>query len=231
MNVVTNAGAIRGVVITTKHGHRIASAGGGLENQRYQVGFRLMALAQLPVRVGPRSIEITQANRLQPVGTIEILKDLLDHPLAQPIRVDRCLAVRFVDGYIQRVAVHRSAGREHQPLDARIHHGLQQCQGSRYVVLIVLARGAHRLAHLNERREVEDRIEVAFGEQHIQRTLVGNVQLGPLHSRARRHEVRYHHIMTRGQQMLDHVRADIPCATDNQKLHPCLLDAAVVQTQ
>ncbi|MNP45801.1 hypothetical protein D3C76_1397530 [compost metagenome] len=66
-------------------------------------------------------------------------------------------------------------------------------------------------------------VEVANGEQHIQGRLVDDVQLGPLDAGAGRNQVCHHHLMAGTEQVLDHVRANVACATDNQELHPHLL--------
>ncbi|MNV56264.1 hypothetical protein D3C71_1485370 [compost metagenome] len=137
--------------------------------------------------------------------------------------------MRFVDRHVVRVAVNGRAGRKHQVPDTGIHHGLQEGKGGRDIVLVILAGHADRLAHLDERGKVEHGVETANTKQHIQGGFVGDVQFHPLDAGAGRDQVRHHHLMARNEQVLDHVRANVACATDNQKLHPCLLDSAVVQ--
>ncbi|MNJ50450.1 hypothetical protein D3C77_457220 [compost metagenome] len=124
MDIVTNAGAVGRAVITTKDGDRCTAAGSGLKDQWNQVGFRFMAFAQLPVRVSTGGVEVAQAHRLQPVGMVEVLKYLLHHPLAAPIRIDRRLGVFFVDRHILWIAIDGCARGEYQRADPGADHGL-----------------------------------------------------------------------------------------------------------
>lgn len=85
MHVVADTGAIRGIVIPAKYRYRLTPARGGLQDQRDQVGFRLVAFTQLAIRVSTGGIEVTQAYRLQAIRPVEVLENLLDHPFAQPV--------------------------------------------------------------------------------------------------------------------------------------------------
>ncbi|MNP21067.1 hypothetical protein D3C76_1136720 [compost metagenome] len=68
---------------------------------------------------------------------------------------------------------------------------------------------------------------MANAEQHIQRSFVGNIELGPLDAGARRNQVRHHYLMAGTEQVLDHVRANVARATHYQIFHPHLLESAV----
>jgi hypothetical protein len=63
---------------------------------------------------------------------------------------------------------------------------------------------------------MEHRIEVTDAKQHIQCGFVGDVELGPLDAGPGEDQVCHHHFMAGGQQVLDHVRANVACTTDNQ---------------
>ncbi|MNP67213.1 hypothetical protein D3C76_1630140 [compost metagenome] len=90
-------------------------------------------------------------------------------------------------------------------LDIGADHGLNQGQRGSDVVLVVLAGLADRLAHLDEGREMEDRVEVVIGEQPVQCTCVGDIQLDPFDIGRRCLDICHHHFMSVVHQVLDHV--------------------------
>ena len=70
MNVVADAGAVVGWIIVAKNGDGIAGRDGA-EQQRDQMRFRVVLFAELPVRIGPRCVEITQPDAAQSVDLVE----------------------------------------------------------------------------------------------------------------------------------------------------------------
>ncbi|MNF77725.1 hypothetical protein D3C84_598760 [compost metagenome] len=124
VDVIANTGAVRRVVIPTKHGDGFASARGRLQDQWQQVGFRFMAFTQLSFRVGAGGIEVAQAHRFKTVGAVEVFQYLLHHPLAAAIRVDGGLGMFFVDGHVYRVTIDGGGRGKNQVFDLRAHHGL-----------------------------------------------------------------------------------------------------------
>ncbi|MCY1440756.1 hypothetical protein D9M71_570410 [compost metagenome] len=102
----------------------------------------------------------------------------------------------FVDRNILRAAIDGGARGKNQLVDACSHHGLQQCQRRRHVVLVVLARVSDRLAHFYKRGEVQHRIKLIFGEQGIEGSTVSDVQFDPPDIAPGGRVIGDHHVMT-----------------------------------
>ena len=60
MDVVTNTGAVLGVVVVTKDGDELTLAIWHLQNQRNQMGFRVVCLTDFAGDMGAAGIEIPQ---------------------------------------------------------------------------------------------------------------------------------------------------------------------------
>ncbi|MNJ50449.1 hypothetical protein D3C77_457210 [compost metagenome] len=77
---------------------------------------------------------------------------------------------------------------------------------------------------------MEHCIKVIFGEQGVQRMGISDVQFDPFDDRPGGGSVCNYYVVASTEQVLDHVRTDVACAADNQKLHPNLLASVGVQT-
>jgi hypothetical protein len=116
MHVVADAGAIGGWTIVAKDLQVRAASTHYVEQQRDQVGFGGVIFPETIGRVGASSIEITKYYTRQAVGGSEVDEQLLDHPLAAAIWIDRLLRTAFADGDVLGVrnSVGGAGAGEHQ---------------------------------------------------------------------------------------------------------------------
>ena len=150
VHVVADAGAVGGAVVLSEHRDVGPFSCSRLQHQRNQVGFWFVPLTQLPLRISASGVEIAQADRLEPVGPVVVLKGLFDHQLAAAVRVDRPFGVVFADLVALRITKHRSRRGKNETLNACRCHGIQQGQRVCEVVAVVLAGRLHGFADLNE---------------------------------------------------------------------------------
>ena len=108
MHVVADAGAIGGGVIVAKDLQVRAAPTHRVEQQRDQVGFGGVIFPEPTGWVGSSSIEIAENYTRQAVGGSEVAEQLLHHPLAAAVWVDRLLRAAFADGDV--LGVRNSVG-------------------------------------------------------------------------------------------------------------------------
>jgi hypothetical protein len=75
---------------------------------------RFVALSQLALWISTRSVEITQANRLQAISCIVASKNLLNNTLGPAVRIDRLLRMALIDGCVLRLAESSGSGGKNQ---------------------------------------------------------------------------------------------------------------------
>ena len=106
---------------------------------------------------------------------------------------------------------------------ARVEDRIEEIDRGDEVVPVVAARIRDRLAHLDARREMKDRIDTAQGVAHG----VAIPHVGSNEDGLRRHGVAMPRreivddddVMPRVDEHVDHVRADVPGATRDQDVH------------
>ena len=98
MHVVADAGAIGGGVIVAVDLQVRAAPTHCVEQQRDQVGFGGVIFPEPTGRVGASSIEISEDHTGQAVGGSEVAEQLLHHPLAAAVWIDRLLRAALTDG-------------------------------------------------------------------------------------------------------------------------------------
>ena len=198
VDVVADAGAIGGGIVAAIHLDRGPPAGQGLQHQGDQVGFRVVVLADVTGGVGAGGVEVAEDHAGLAVGGAEIGQQLLHHPLAAAVGVDRLLGGALADGDVlgNRDAVGGAGGAEHQrnrraAPQALLAQGLEQHQGVAQIVAVVLGRLAHALAHVGVGGEVQHglhrsggQLGVGTGEQGIEQGAVAQLAH---HQRHRQH--------------------------------------------
>ena len=87
MNVITQAGTVWCGVVFTKYFYRCPFPGSHLQDQRDQVGLRLMPFTDVALSVCPRRIEITQAALVHLGGLADIVQNMLNGELGSAVGV------------------------------------------------------------------------------------------------------------------------------------------------
>src|SRR6185312_1568474 len=221
VNVVADAGAVRGGVVVAEDGDRGPLAGGGFEHQRDQVAFGLVALAAASGGAG--GIEVAQGKVMQAAAGVPG-QQALEEELAQPVGAGggegRSFSERRGAGRVD------SGGRaEHQAADAGALHGFEQSHRLQGVVVEVLVRLAHRLAHLDEGRHMDDRLDLVLAQHALQLGLIADVALDPAGGGRHRIAVAVGEVVVDGdrvaplEQGFSHRAADVAGAACNEDIH------------
>src|SRR5215831_3674027 len=95
MYIVPNTRSVSRIVIRPKDRHVCAPPTRYSEYERDQMGLRVVAFAQLALRVRPRRIKIAQADPAQPVRRAASLEHTLDKKLTLTIRINRVEGMLF----------------------------------------------------------------------------------------------------------------------------------------
>lgn len=175
MDVVPDAGSVRGFVIRPENLHIGPLAGGDVEDQRDQVRFRIVALAYVGIGVSPGGVEIAKVDVFDPVGIVVVLEDLLDHELAPAVGIDGRLGVVFRERNALRHAVGGTGGRKDNVRDMEFAHCIEEVHGVHNVVAIVFRRIGDRLAHVGEAAKVHNGLDRVLAEAEPELLAVGEV--------------------------------------------------------
>ena len=183
-----------------------------------------MLLADLAVRTGTRSIEITQRGKAQILGTTDVPQHALDRQLGAAIDIDRGLRLILGQRQALRVAVGGAGGRDDEVGAARPRHRLQQGDHAPDIIVPEAKRFALALTHLDIGGKVHHAIGFVRGEGCIKIGRIANVandQGPPAHGVfvARRQIVEHHRLIAPRSQRLAHMRTDISCTTHYQYPH------------
>ena len=108
MDVIAYAGAILGGIVGPEDMDRFSASRGCLQDQRNQMRFRIVGLAQIFRRAG--RVEITKAAIPEPVNAVQPCEHLLHQQLGFAINVGGPKRLVFRDGHPLRVAVEGRRG-------------------------------------------------------------------------------------------------------------------------
>ena len=122
----------------------------------------LVVLAELAARA--RDVEVAQRDRAEPVRAALVGDHAVDRELRVAVGVDRVGRQRLGHRHLVGLAVDRAGGGEHEPLDARLAHRVEQVERRDEVAAVVALGMLDRLGDECERGEVQDRVE-ALGER------------------------------------------------------------------
>ena len=168
MDVIPDAGAVRGFVIGPEYGDVLPHAQGRVKDKGDQVRFRLMPFPHVAIRVRTGCVEIPERHVTEVIGAGIIRQDLLYHELAPAVGIDGLLRVVFRYGDFDRVAENRGSGRKNEPVDAVLPHHLEEIDGVLHIVDVIFLGILHRFSHVGEGAEVHDRRYAAPGKNRAE---------------------------------------------------------------
>ncbi len=154
VNVVADAGAVRGGVVGSVDLERPDFPCDSHQNPRDQVGFRIVILADPPVGRAAAGVEIAEAGGAEPPGVVAILENTLHHELAVTVRIDGVLRVGFINGDPHRCAIGGAGGGEDENFALVLLHDLEQGDGLGRVVPVIFQRICNRFTDVGEGREM-----------------------------------------------------------------------------
>ncbi len=225
VDVVAQARAVRRRIIRAEHFHARPHAERGLDRDLDQVGSIRRRLAGATLRVRTADVEIAEHHVAQ-VGRLgRVLEHPLDHQLRPTVGVDRDRRDVFRHRVDRRVAVNGSRRGEHELLDAALDRAGEKraCHGR--IVEVVPERVRDRVRHYDLRREVDDGLHAAPGDQLAHERLVAEVadhELDVFRQRpaeARGQVVEYHDRLAAIDEFPHHVAADVARAARHQNRH------------
>ncbi len=157
VNVVTDTGTIRGVVVGAKNLDAFDFSRHGHHHARNEVGLRIVIFADFPVGRTTTGIKVAQASAAQSPRTVAILENPLHHQFAAAIGIDGVLLVRFCDWQFVRHSVSGAGRGKHEHLASEFLHHLKQLDRLRRVVLVILERIRHRFPHVGVGSKMDHR--------------------------------------------------------------------------
>ena len=163
MDVIPDAGAIGGGVVSTKDVELFQLAHGYLGDIGHQVvGDAVGVLADETTFVGADGVEVAQQSHVQGgIGLAVVHENLLDEQLGGTIGIGGAAGGEVLtDGHRGGIAVHGGGGGEYKVLHVVGPHGVEQHQGAGEVVGVVFQGLGNALTHGLETGEVDDRINV-----------------------------------------------------------------------
>ncbi len=154
IHIIADAGPVPGIVICPEQAE-FPSINKRSENIRNQMGLRVVRLSYTAKGIGADHVEIPQTDAAYAIGKTIVIHHVLDVQLGRPVRIDRILRVRFIDGSAYRLPVDGGGRREHHFVHAMRPHGVQKIHSANDVVTIILAWIPHGLRHLGGRGHMD----------------------------------------------------------------------------
>ena len=155
MDIVTDAGTIGCVVVRAVDTNGFTLAVRYLQNQRNQVAFGVVCLADCAAFVSTAGVEVTQGHKPHTVSICCPLEHFLHRKLCFAVRVGRAGAVAFENRDVLRFAIGSGCGGEHDFVNVIFHHGIEQNLRAAEVVVIVFQRICHAFANKRICRKVD----------------------------------------------------------------------------
>ena len=194
-----------------------------LEDVGDEVRLEAMVFAEFFARA--RGVEVAKRHKLQAMNLLVPLENFFEHQLGLAVRIDRALRHILRYGHAVGRPVGRTGGTEDKFLHPALDGGVGELEGVDDVVVKVLFRVGHGLAHKRVGREVHDGVGPGglHGAQEVAlRFGLAQNKPGPrIHSRA----VAFGQIVvnrdgvTGVEEFLDANRADVTRAARDEDVH------------
>ena len=229
MDVVSNTGAVLGVVVIAKNRNVLALSVGNLQNQRNQMRFRIVRLADFTGDMGATGVEVAQRYKPQAMCLPHPFEHLFHAQLGLAVAVGRLGLVRLQNRHALRLAVCRSCRRKNNLVNAVRHHGFQQNLCAAQIVVIIFERIGHGFADERICRKMNDAVNVFRFKNGIHKFAIANVTLIKFCLRMHRFDVSGLQIVRNDDvapcvyQFIYGVRANVARAAKYQNCHICFL--------
>src|SRR5690625_3794258 len=223
VDVITNAGPVRRVVIIPENAYRLPPPLGDLEHERYQVRLGPVVLpvaVTCPGRIKVAQRRISHARRpAEPVqGALKQVFGLAVHALRSNGRV-------LADWHLIRGAEQGGSRGEDELVYSALSKSSKQVERAGRVVAKVVTGLPHRLAHKGVGREVQGRLELMLVDQPLHKFTIANVtQLeGGLGvdggAVARAEVVEHHHPVATLDEGLHRDAPYVACPSGDENIH------------
>ena len=171
MDIIAHPRSVGRGIIVSENAHFVELPYRDLRNVRAEiVGDTVRVFPDQPRFMRPHGIEIPKDRYIKSiVRFIEIAQNIFDEKLCPTVRI--CCGKRKIlfDRHRMRIAVNGGRGGKHDVLTAVSAHRIEQYEHARDVVMIIFERLLHRLAYRFQPRKIDDRIDLIFGKDLIER--------------------------------------------------------------
>ena len=225
MYIVPEAGAIGGRIVRAEDLDVFTPPGGGVNDERDEVGLGVMVLANSTVLGCPGSVEIAEGRKAKTIGVGEGFQAVLDVELGLAVWVDRGLRERLHHGEGLGFAVGCAGGGEDEFLYAVVEHGLEKTEGGNKVVFVILAGLGDGFTHVGESCEVHDEFNLLVAKDLADRFGIAEVAVvkgnGLMNRRSvpKDEIVEHNGLMPRGLQLTHAMTADVTGSSNDEYLH------------
>ena len=222
VDVVADAGSVRGVVVGAENDDALTSAGCRLTGDLDEVSGVRGGLTGPPRRIGAGDVEVAQRRVAEVVCSRRVAKHPLGRQLGAPVRIHRSGRSLLVHRHLLRSAVDGRGRREDEVLHATGDAGLNQARARDRVVPVVLEGVDDRLGHHGASGEVDYRPDTVIRDERAGRRGVAGIafhefRLGGNGRPGPRHEVvEDHHGIPRLEKGQGGVAADVAGASGDQ---------------
>ena len=147
MDVIPHSRSVPGGVIVSKDCEDVTPKR-GVDGVWDEMGLGVVALPNGPILRGPSSVEIPQADVREPVGHVEVTKDLLDNQLGSTVRVYRTRDAILGNGLNFWDSVHSTSGTENHGNLSISQNCLKKAKAAGNIVLPILRWIRHAFAYV-----------------------------------------------------------------------------------
>ena len=223
VDVVADAGAVRGVVVAAEDPDLGAQAERHLQQDRDQVRFGHVVFAALRRR--PAGVEVAERDVAQAVRRRVPRQRPLERQLRGAVGVDRPQRRVLGDRGPLRLAVDRGGRRKDQTPHVGGPHGVQQVEAAGYVDLEELRRFGRRLADQRLGRQVRHRVRAHRGHHLREPGAIAQVALEERRPGRHGRAMPVREIVERGdrvavrEQALGHHAADVSGRAGDENCH------------
>ncbi len=225
VDVVTDAGAIRGGVVGAEDVHFGPQAERRLNRDLDQVGRPPGRLPGTAERVGAGDIEVAQDQVAQAVGGTRVSQHDLRHQLRGTVGRHRHGGIVFLHRHTRRIAVHGSSRGEDEMGHPALDGSLDQGARAHRVVPVIAERVCDRVRHDDRGGEMNDGIHSVLGDHGLHHRLIAGLPdqqrdaLRQCPIESGREIVEHDHALAAVDERVDHVTSDIAGAAGDQDCH------------
>lgn len=126
VDVVPDAGAVRGGVVGAVDGDVVPDTLGGFQDEGDQVGFGIVVLADVSALRSAGGVEVAERSVLEALGIGAVPHHVFNDQLCPAVYVGGVMGEIFHDGRLFRFPVDRGGGGEYDLVHSRLFHAFQQ---------------------------------------------------------------------------------------------------------
>ena len=225
VDIVAEAGAVGGRVVGAEDFDVFAASGGGVDDERDEVGLGVVVLADGAVCSSPGSIEIAEGRKAETVGVGEGFEAVLDVELSLAVGIDGGLREGLHHGQGLGFAIGCASGGEDKFLYAIVEHGLEEAEGRDEVILVVFTGLGDGFSHISEGREMHDEFDTLIAKDLADRFGIAEVAVIKGNGFVNRRPVPEYEIvehdgfMPCGLQLTHTMTSDVAGSSNNEYFH------------